>query len=83
MLRHGDDAGSHRGLLRAGIPGRRRLGDRGDWQLASFDLPGYAAPTMTGGILRHDSRDLLRQYCRTTPEGGFRSWAQIIADLQD
>ncbi len=53
------------------------------WQPASFDLSGYAAPSMTGGILRHDSRDLFRKYCQTAPEGGFRNWAQTIADLQD
>lgn len=53
------------------------------WQPVSLDFPGYAAPAMTGGILRHDSRELFRRYCRLAPESGFRSWAQTIADLTD
>ncbi|MEY9904734.1 tRNA(adenine34) deaminase [Catenulispora sp. MAP12-49] len=55
----------------------------GHWQPTNLDLPGYAAPAMTGGILRHASRELFRRYCRTAPESGFRSWAQTIADLPD
>ncbi|MEY9930580.1 tRNA(adenine34) deaminase [Catenulispora sp. GP43] len=53
------------------------------WQPASLDLPGYAAPAMTSGILRRESRELFRRYCRTAPEGGFRGWAQSIGNLPD
>jgi tRNA(adenine34) deaminase len=53
------------------------------WRPASTGLPGYAAPVMTGGILRHDSRALFRRYCHTAPASGFRRWAQTLADLPD
>jgi tRNA(adenine34) deaminase len=49
------------------------------WQ-PSPETPWYRAPMMTGGIRREDSRELLRRYCRTAPEGGFRRWAQTLAD---
>lgn len=53
------------------------------WQRVSADLPGYAVPSMTAGVLRADSRELFRRYCRTAPEGGLRRWAQTLANLPD
>lgn len=53
------------------------------WQPESTSLEGYAAPTMIGGLLRPESRELFRQYCRTAPESGYRRWAQSVADLPD
>jgi tRNA(adenine34) deaminase len=53
------------------------------WQPASQDLPDYAVPSMTGGVLRLDSRELFRHYCQTAPETGLRRWAQTLADLPD
>jgi tRNA(adenine34) deaminase len=53
------------------------------WQPADASLPVYAAPEITGGIKRLDSRALFQRYCRTAPESGLRRWAQTLADRPD
>ena len=50
------------------------------WRPASTHLPGYSAPSVTGGILQQDSRELFRRYCQTAPDTGFRDWARTLAD---
>src|SRR2546427_3856366 len=40
------------------------------WSPSSDDLPGYAAPAITGAIMREAGRDLFRRYCRTAPDSG-------------
>jgi tRNA(adenine34) deaminase len=53
------------------------------WLPADTSLPGYAAPEITGGIHRLESRALFQRYCRTAPESGLRRWAQTLADRPD
>jgi tRNA(adenine34) deaminase len=50
------------------------------WQ-PSPDMEWFAAPRMTGGIRREESRELFRRYCATAPESGLRRWAQTLVDL--
>jgi tRNA(adenine34) deaminase len=45
---------------------------------ASPDMPSFAAPAMTGGIRREESRELFRRYCATAPDSGMRRWAQTL-----
>jgi tRNA(adenine34) deaminase len=53
------------------------------WRPDSTALAGYAAPTMTGGLLRHESRELFRRFCHDAPESGYRRWARTVADRPD
>jgi tRNA(adenine34) deaminase len=50
-----------------------------NWNPASTDMPGYAAPAVTGGIFREASLGLFRRYCQDAPESGFLRWAKTIA----
>jgi tRNA(adenine34) deaminase len=42
------------------------------------DTAWFAAPVMTGGIRREESRDLFRRYCATAPDSGMRRWAETL-----
>ncbi|GAA2015745.1 hypothetical protein GCM10009839_08870 [Catenulispora yoronensis] len=53
------------------------------WDPGNNDLPGYGAPLVVGGILRHESRELFREFCESAPESGVRRWARTLVDLPD
>jgi tRNA(adenine34) deaminase len=42
--------------------------------------PWFAAPLVTGGIRRDESRELFRRWCATVPDSPARRWAQTLAD---
>jgi tRNA(adenine34) deaminase len=52
-----------------------------DWRPRSSDMPGYAAPMMTGGIRRDQVREQFRRYCETATDSGMRRWAATLAAL--
>jgi tRNA(adenine34) deaminase len=51
------------------------------WSPGSADIPGHAAPIVTGSIRREASRDLFRRYCDSAPDSGFRRGARTIVEL--
>jgi tRNA(adenine34) deaminase len=50
-----------------------------EWRPRSPDMPGYAAPAMTGGIRRDEVRGMFRRYCETAADSGMRRWAATLA----
>ncbi|MFB6391914.1 hypothetical protein [Polymorphospora lycopeni] len=40
----------------------------------------FSAPSIVGGILREESRDLFRRYCATVPDSALRRWIQTLVD---
>jgi tRNA(adenine34) deaminase len=58
-------------------PGDSAIG--AEWRPRSSDMPGYAAPTMTGGIRRQQVREQFRRYCDAAADSGMRRWAATLA----
>ena len=50
-----------------------------EWRPLSADLPGYAAPAITGGIRREEVREQFRRYCEGAADSGMRRWAATLA----
>lgn len=50
-----------------------------EWRPRSPDMPGYAAPAVTGGIRREQVREQFRRYCGTVTDSGMRRWAATLA----
>ncbi|MEV7225775.1 deaminase [Polymorphospora sp. NPDC051019] len=44
------------------------------------ELAWFSAPSIVGGILREESRDLFRRYCATVPDSALRRWIQTLVD---
>jgi tRNA(adenine34) deaminase len=59
-------------------------GDGGTALVANWrprpQFPSYAAPLITGGVLREQCLDLFRDYCETTPPSPFRRWAATFLE---
>jgi tRNA(adenine34) deaminase len=51
------------------------------WARKKADMPGYIAPIITGGILRHESIDIFKKYVSVAPPGPMRHWAETLTKL--